>query len=52
MVAIISIISKALAYHSVENIGIIGMGIGLGAIGTGMGIIWLLAGCAAHCYIH
>ncbi len=30
-------LKRLLAYHSVENIGIIGMGIGLGAIGTGMG---------------
>lgn len=38
MVAIIQHnLKRLLAYHSVENIGIIGMGIGLGAIGTGMG---------------
>ncbi len=30
-------LKRLLAYHSVENIGIIGMGIGLGAIGTGLG---------------
>lgn len=30
-------LKRLLAYHSVENIGIIGMGIGLGLIGTGMG---------------
>jgi len=30
-------LKKLLAYHSIENIGIIGMGIGVGAIGTGMG---------------
>ncbi|MCX6219507.1 MAG: proton-conducting transporter membrane subunit [Bacteroidia bacterium] len=30
-------LKKLLAYHSIENIGIIGIGIGLGAIGTGMG---------------
>ncbi len=29
-------LKKLLAYHSIENIGIIGMGIGLGAIGVGM----------------
>ncbi len=29
-------LKKLLAYHSIENIGIIGMGIGLGAIGTGI----------------
>lgn len=38
MVAIIQHnLKRLLAYHSVENIGIIGMGIGIGAIGTGMG---------------
>ena len=30
-------LKKLLAYHSIENIGIIGIGIGIGAIGTGMG---------------
>lgn len=30
-------LKKLLAYHSIENIGIIGMGIGLGAIGMGSG---------------
>jgi hydrogenase-4 component B len=30
-------LKKLLAYHSVENIGIIGMGIGLGCIGLGSG---------------
>jgi len=29
-------LKKLLAYHSIENIGIIGMGIGLGAIGLGI----------------
>lgn len=29
-------LKKLLAYHSIENIGIIGMGIGLGAIGLGL----------------
>jgi hydrogenase-4 component B len=29
-------LKKLLAYHSIENIGIIGMGIGLGAIGVGL----------------
>jgi hydrogenase-4 component B len=29
-------LKKLLAYHSIENIGIIGIGIGLGAIGTGL----------------
>jgi hydrogenase-4 component B len=30
-------LKKLLAYHSVENIGIIGIGIGIGALGTGLG---------------
>jgi len=30
-------LKKLLAYHSIENIGIIGMGIGLGCIGAGSG---------------
>jgi formate hydrogenlyase subunit 3/multisubunit Na+/H+ antiporter MnhD subunit len=30
-------LKKLLAYHSIENIGIIGMGIGIGCIGTGTG---------------
>ncbi|NTW23152.1 MAG: hypothetical protein HGA37_00520 [Lentimicrobium sp.] len=30
-------LKKLLAYHSIENIGIIGMGIGLGVIGVGLG---------------
>jgi len=30
-------LKKLLAYHSIENIGIIGMGIGLGCIGAGAG---------------
>ncbi|MCK9411404.1 MAG: hypothetical protein M0Q53_03825 [Prolixibacteraceae bacterium] len=30
-------LKKLLAYHSIENIGIIGIGIGIGAIGTGLG---------------
>lgn len=29
-------LKKLLAYHSIENIGIIGIGLGLGAIGTGL----------------
>src|SRR5690606_5412637 len=29
-------LKKLLAYHSIENIGIIGMGIGLGSIGLGL----------------
>lgn len=30
-------LKKLLAYHSIENIGIIGMGIGLGCVGMGLG---------------
>ncbi len=30
-------LKRLLAYHSIENIGIIGMGMGLGLMGTGMG---------------
>ncbi|MCF0167740.1 MAG: hypothetical protein HUJ93_03720 [Bacteroidales bacterium] len=30
-------LKKLLAYHSIENIGIIGMGIGIGCIGLGLG---------------
>ena len=38
MVAIVQHnLKRLLAYHSIENIGIIGMGIGLGLMGTGMG---------------
>jgi hydrogenase-4 component B len=34
-------LKKLLAYHSVENIGIIGMGIGLGCIGLGESNKWM-----------
>jgi len=30
-------LKRLLAYHSIENIGIIGIGIGIGCLGTGMG---------------
>ena len=30
-------LKKLLAYHSIENIGIIGMGLGIGCVGVGMG---------------
>ena len=33
-------LKRLLAYHSIENIGIIGMGIGLGCIGIGREIIF------------
>jgi len=34
-------LKRLLAYHSIENIGIIGIGIGLGCIGLGSGNKWL-----------
>jgi hydrogenase-4 component B len=34
-------LKKLLAYHSIENIGIIGMGIGLGCIGLGANNKWM-----------
>ncbi len=34
-------LKKLLAYHSIENIGIIGMGIGLGCIGLGATNKWM-----------
>ncbi len=35
-------LKKLLAYHSIENIGIIGIGIGLGCIGVGTGNTYLI----------
>ena len=34
-------LKKLLAYHSIENIGIIGIGIGLGCIGLGATNKWM-----------
>jgi hydrogenase-4 component B len=49
-------IKKLLAYHSIENIGIIGIGIGIGTIGIGMGNSWLafagFAGALLHTLNH
>jgi formate hydrogenlyase subunit 3/multisubunit Na+/H+ antiporter MnhD subunit len=49
-------LKKLLAYHSIENIGIIGMGIGLGAIGIGMNNQYLafagFAGALLHTLNH
>ena len=49
-------LKKLLAYHSIENIGIIGLGIGVGAIGIGAGnplVITLgFAGCLMHVLNH
>ena len=47
---------KLLAYHSIENIGIIGMGMGLGLIGMGLNNPWLIilgfSGCLLHVLNH
>ncbi|MFH1250149.1 MAG: proton-conducting transporter membrane subunit [bacterium] len=45
-------LKKLLAYHSIENIGIIGMGIGLGCIGLGMGNPYLSAAGFASALLH
>ena len=49
-------LKKLLAYHSIENIGIIGMGIGIGCIGIGNGNAWLatlgFAGALLHTLNH
>lgn len=49
-------LKKLLAYHSIENIGIIGMGIGLGCIGAGSGNSMLaslgFAGALLHTLNH
>lgn len=49
-------LKKLLAYHSIENIGIIGMGIGLGSIGLGLGKPVLIfagfAGALLHTFNH
>ncbi|HQN93192.1 MAG TPA: proton-conducting transporter membrane subunit [Prolixibacteraceae bacterium] len=49
-------VKKLLAYHSIENIGIIGMGIGIGCIGLGNGnqlVAWLgFSGALLHTLNH
>lgn len=49
-------LKKLLAYHSIENIGIIGIGIGLGTIGIGMNNVFLttigFAGAMLHVLNH
>ncbi|HEX3008906.1 MAG TPA: proton-conducting transporter membrane subunit, partial [Bacteroidales bacterium] len=49
-------LKRLLAYHSIENIGIIGIGIGLGAIGKGVGNHYLefagFAGALLHVLNH
>jgi hydrogenase-4 component B len=45
-------IKKLLAYHSIENIGIIGIGIGIGAIGTGLNLPLLAYAGYAGALLH
>ena len=49
-------LKKLLAYHSVENIGIIGIGIGIGCIGLGTGNKWMailgFSGAVLHTLNH
>jgi len=49
-------LKKLLAYHSIENIGIIGMGLGVGLIGIGLNntllIVFGFAGCLLHVLNH
>ena len=49
-------LKKLLAYHSIENIGIIGMGIGLGCMARGMGLenvaSLAFAGALLHTFNH
>lgn len=45
-------VKKLLAYHSIENIGIIGIGIGLGAIGLGLGSPYLVFAGFAGALLH
>lgn len=45
-------VKKLLAYHSIENIGIIGLGIGLGIYGTGIGNPAVSAAGFAGAFFH
>jgi len=45
-------LKKLLAYHSIENIGIIGMGIGLGCIGLGIENQWLVVAGFGGALLH
>ena len=45
-------LKKLLAYHSIENIGIIGIGLGIGALGSGYGnSVMMVTATAGRCYI-
>jgi hydrogenase-4 component B len=45
-------LKKLLAYHSIENIGIIGIGIGLGCLGLGFNNQWLVVGGFGGALLH
>jgi formate hydrogenlyase subunit 3/multisubunit Na+/H+ antiporter MnhD subunit len=45
-------LKRLLAYHSIENIGIIGIGIGIGAIGSALHRPWLSAAGYAGALLH
>lgn len=45
-------LKRLLAYHSIENIGIIGIGIGIGAIGNALHRPWLSAAGYAGALLH
>ena len=45
-------LKRLLAYHSIENIGIIGIGIGLGCLGMGTGNQWLLVAGFGGALLH
>jgi hydrogenase-4 component B len=45
-------LKRLLAYHSVENIGIITMGLGVGLLGISIGSPWLIALGFAGCLLH
>lgn len=45
-------LKKLLAYHSIENIGIIGIGIGAGCLGIGYGNVVLMAGGFGGALLH
>ncbi|PKP53144.1 MAG: hypothetical protein CVT92_05345 [Bacteroidetes bacterium HGW-Bacteroidetes-1] len=45
-------LKRLLAYHSIENIGIIGIGIGLGCLGIGTSQQWLIAAGFGGALLH